>query len=228
MPQNHQSDEMAFDYTMEAERARWEEWTNTPGTRFVEEPGTFPDRPGWLAGASFFLALLDDECHELIPESHVRWRTPFEHDVLLPKNAKEDGIAYTPSWDGESTLPNVTAVRLRAGQLMIRDGKNVHRGHSQRTGERLTLAGGWSRGPPAATTESDTESSSVVDVRGFWQLDPAVREALPSDWMKAAYDRWREKNHAGSSEEDVKAGWVIQTEAKIAVAAAAAEATPAS
>jgi hypothetical protein len=36
-------------------------------------------------------------------------------------------------------LPNVTALRLRAGECMIRDGKNIHRGHSQRTGERLTL-----------------------------------------------------------------------------------------
>ena len=112
-----------------------------------------------IARARFFLALVDDECHELIPDTHVRFRTDFEHDVLLPQAAKDDGIPFVPSWDGSSILPNVTAIRLRAGELMIRDGKNIHRGHAQKTGERLThpsdavtTAGGVAPAPaPAAS-----------------------------------------------------------------------------
>ena len=53
---------------------------------------------------------------ELIPGSHTRWRTDFEHDVLLPKDAKDEGTPYTPSWDGESILPETTALRLKAGE----------------------------------------------------------------------------------------------------------------
>ena len=43
-------------------------------------------------------------------------------------------------------LPRQTVVRLRAGELMLRDGKNIHRGHP-RPAERLTIAGGWSGRP---------------------------------------------------------------------------------
>ena len=32
---------------------------------------------------------------------------------------------------------------------------------------------------------------SVVDARSLWLLSPAVREALPHDWMRVALDRWR-------------------------------------
>ena len=32
-----------------------------------------------------FLALTDDECHEVVRTSHDRYRTPFEHDVILPQ-----------------------------------------------------------------------------------------------------------------------------------------------
>jgi hypothetical protein len=53
-------------------QARWAEWTATPGARFVEHDRAL--RPGPLASSSIFLALVDDECHELIPGSHLRWR----------------------------------------------------------------------------------------------------------------------------------------------------------
>ena len=51
--------------------------------------------------------------------------------------------------------------------------------------ERLTLSWGWSRAPPP------TEEPAVIDGRSLWMLSPGVREALPKDWMRAAYDRWR-------------------------------------
>ena len=134
--------------------------------------------------------------------------------MLLPKPAKDEGVPYAPHWDGESILPNVTAIRLRAGELMIRDGKNIHRGHAQRT-ERLTLAGGWSGVYDPAAADTEPVESKVTDVRHYWQLDPAVREALPTDWMKTAYDRWKAKNHAGTDEQDISAGWVIETQKRL-------------
>jgi hypothetical protein len=107
------------------------------------------------------------------------------------------------------------------------DGKNIHRGHSQRT-ERLTLAyvhmrnplpqlnasrfpseiargyrGGWGGAfdPNAVVTEPVV--SKVTDVRHHWQLDPVVREAMPTDWMKAAcetsidlYNNWSPDNQS--------------------------------
>ena len=31
----------------------------------------------------------------------------------------------------------------------------------------------------------------MIDGRSLWMLSPGVWEALPKDWMRAAYDRWR-------------------------------------
>ena len=152
---NHQAEEPPKDYSIEAERERWAEWTQTPGKRIIEREPT-EERPGLLSSAGIFLALVDDDCHvsghtppshcralcpallsplphlsqpgfyhvliprcfrqELIPGSHTRWRTDFEHDVLLPKDAKDEGTPYTTSWDGESILPETTALRLKAGE----------------------------------------------------------------------------------------------------------------
>ena len=64
-------------------------------------------------GVSMFLALVDDECHELIPGSHSRWRTPYEHDVLLPQAMKDAGVPHTPSWNGKDPLPGQVAIRLK-------------------------------------------------------------------------------------------------------------------
>ena len=64
--------------------------------------------------------------------------------------------------------------------------------------------------------------SQVTDVRNFWQLDPAVRESLPTEWIKKSYDKWKSKNHAGKDVQDVKAGWAIETEKKMAEAEAEA------
>ena len=58
-----------------------------------------------------------------------------------PRLREEPG--HVELWDGESTLPRQTVVRLKAGECMLRDGKTIHRGHAQ-PGERLTLAGGES------------------------------------------------------------------------------------
>ena len=65
---NTQADQAPPDYSLEAETARWQEWnaiSGAPGNRLIEHDRTL--RPGYLTSGSMFLALVDDECHELIP-----------------------------------------------------------------------------------------------------------------------------------------------------------------
>ena len=74
--------------------------------------------------------------------------------------------------------------RVLAG--FIRSGITVHRGHGSAT-ERLTLSGGWSGEAATPSYMGDGKQEvSVVDVRHAWQFDPAVREALPTEWMKTS------------------------------------------
>ncbi len=202
-------------YSEEVERERWEE-IRADNEKAVTE----------RKGVSIFLALVDDECHELIPGSHNRWRTPFEHDVLLPKAMKDQGVPHTPSWNGKDPLPGQVAVRLRTGEALVHIGSNIHTGHSVPERERNTLSIGWSKwsGP------SD-EEPSVTDARSAWQLDPDVRAALPHDWMKTAWDRWVETQRLGDTLEDrytpydierIKAGEVVGWRGELECQAAAA------
>ena len=181
-----QRDDGVDAYSEDVERARWEE-IRANNVKAVHERN----------GVSMFLALADDECHELVPGSHNRWRTPFEHDVLLPQKMKDAGVPYTPSWDGESPLPEQVAVRLRAGQALIRIGSNIHTGRTVPERERNTLSIGWSKWQGVSD-----ESPKVADARSAWQLDPAVRDALPHAWMKTAWDRWAATQTLGDTLED--------------------------
>ncbi|MEC7227790.1 MAG: hypothetical protein VXW00_13030 [Candidatus Latescibacterota bacterium] len=181
-------------YSEEAERAVWEK-IQERNNKQVDERNS----------VGLFLALVDDECHEIIPGSHSRWRTPFEHDVLLPQRMKEAGVPHTPSWDGESPLPGQTAVRLKAGQALIRIGTNIHTGHTVPERERNTLVMGWSKWGGPSEDEPKT-----CDARTAWQLDPAVREAMPHEWMKTAWDRWAATTKLGDTLEDRYAAWDIK------------------
>ena len=181
-------------YTEEVEKLRWQEIREKNAKSITERNGV-----------SMFLALTDEECHELIPGSHNRWRTPYEHDVLLPKAMKEQGVPHTPSWNGTDPLPNQVAVRLKAGEALIRIGANIHTGHSVPERERNTLSIGWSKWSGPAT-----EEPKVADARSAWQLDPAVREALPHEWMKVAWDRWAVTQKLGDALEDRYAPWDVK------------------
>ena len=182
------------DYTEEAEKIRWEELREENAKGLAERNGV-----------SMFLALVDDECHELIPGTHDRWRTTFEHDVLLPKKMKDQGVPHTPGWNGEDPLPGQVAIRLKEGEALIRNGVTIHTGHTVPERERNTLAIGWSKwsGP-------STEEPEVSDARFVWQLDPEVRAALPHEWMKTAWDRWAENMKLGDTLEDRYAPWDIK------------------
>ena len=159
------------DYSEEVERIRWKEIQESNEKRVTERNGV-----------SIFLALTDDECHELIPSSHHQWRTPFEHDVLLPQAMKDQGVPYTPSWNRSDPLPGQVAVRLKPGEALIRNGNNIHTGHTVPERERNTLSIGWSKWSGESTGEP-----SVADARNAWQLDPAIRDALPHRFMQTAW-----------------------------------------
>ncbi|MBM3264142.1 MAG: phytanoyl-CoA dioxygenase family protein [candidate division Zixibacteria bacterium] len=173
-------------YSEEVEKHRWEE-IRTDNKKTLTERN----------GVSMFLALVDDECHELVPGSHNRWRTPFEHDVLLPQTMKDKGVPYTPCWNGKDPLPGQVAVRLKAGEAVIRNGVTIHTGHTVPDREHNTLAIGWSKWSGPFTGEPQ-----VADVRNAWQLDTDVRDALPYEWMKTAWDRWAETQTPGATLED--------------------------
>jgi hypothetical protein len=203
-------------YSEEVEKLRWEE-IRAKNLKTVSE----------RSGVSMFLALVDDECHELVPGSHDRWRTPFEHDVLLPQAMKDQGVPHTPSWNGVDPLPDQVAIRLKAGEALIRNGATLHTGHTVPDRERNTLSIGWSKWSGPFTGEP-----AVADARNAWQLDPAVREALPHEWMKTAWDRWAETSKLGDTLEDryagfdterIKAGQVVGWRSELERQAAAAE-----
>ena len=105
-------------------------------------------------------------------------------------------------------------------------GSNIHTGHMVPDRERNTLSIGWSRwsGLP-------TEEPSVADARNAWQLDPVVRDTLPHQWMKTAWDRWVETQKLGDTLEDrytsfdirqIKVGQVVGWRSKLEKQAAAA------
>ena len=122
------------DYSEEVEKVRWEEIRANNAKSLANRNGV-----------SMFLALVDDECHELIPGSHERWRTPFEHDVLLPQSMKDQGVPYTPSWNRKDPLPGQVSIRLKPGEALIRNGVTIHTGHTVPERERNTLSIGWSK-----------------------------------------------------------------------------------
>jgi len=173
-------------YSEETEKLRWKEILANNAKAITERNGV-----------SLFVALVDDECHELVPGSHNRWRTPLEHDVLLPQAMKDQGVPYTPSWNGVDPLPDQVAIRLKAGEALVRNGATIHRGYTVPDRERNTLAIGWSKWSGPFTGEPQ-----VADVRHAWQLDPAVRAALPHEWMKTAWDRWAETQKLGDTPQD--------------------------
>ena len=203
------------DYSEEVEKARWEEIRANNKKEIADRNSVH-----------MFLALVDDECHELIPGSHNRWRTPFEHDVLLPKAMKEQGVPYTPSWDGVSPLPGQMTIRLKAGEALVRIGSTIHTGHTVPERERNTLFIGWSK-----WTGPSREALKVADARYAWLLDPVVRQALPHAWMQTAWDRWAEPRRLGDTLEDryapydikrIKAGEVVGWRSELERQAAAA------
>lgn len=115
------------------------------------------------------LALVDDECLQIVPGSHRRYRTDHERKCLL--ETRHDDI------------PGQYAIPLKAGQTAFWSGNLIHRGVMKKDVERLTLAGSWNKHDPA-------DKPSEADKRLKWMLADNVRGYLPKA-MRPLYDRWR-------------------------------------
>jgi hypothetical protein len=131
---------------------------------------------------------------EIVPRSHRRFRTEYENDVLLPEEAKREGFgvrlggtpkAMSAGESGDSLIPDARFVDLKAGQAVLWTGDCLHRGRTPVGPERLTLSCSWSRWNGINAPLPDYKDRTMV-----WKLDPAVREALPTAWMKTSWDRW--------------------------------------
>lgn len=123
-----------------------------------------------MSNLRWYLALVDDECLQIVPCSQHRPRTREEKRVLEESHHED--------------LSEQRQVPLRAGQVLFWDGNTVHRGNMRKDTERLTLAANWQR-----HSEED-EPVAKVDERFAWRLQDKVRAALPPA-LQEYYDRWR-------------------------------------
>ena len=118
----------------------------------------------------WYLALVDDDCLQIIPGSQLRNRTECERECLV--NSPHDD------------LPEQKVIALKAGQVAFWCGKTIHRGSMRMDIERLTLAASWRK------WEKDEALEEKVDNRFEWRLDESIRDFLPPA-MHVYYDRWR-------------------------------------
>ncbi|MGA1197773.1 MAG: phytanoyl-CoA dioxygenase family protein [Candidatus Latescibacterota bacterium] len=130
---------------------------------------TILNRP--MSGIKWHLAMVDDDCLQLVPGSHKRYRTAHERKCLLEKDMRN------------ADIPGQYTVSLKAGQTAFWSGNTIHRGVMKRETERLTLAGSW-------TKHTGSAKQTETDKRLKWMLARGVRGALPQE-MKPMYDRWR-------------------------------------
>ena len=86
-----------------------------------------------------------------------------------------------------SDLPNMLAVPLKAGQTIFWEGDLIHRGSMKPGVERCTLH--CSMG--VAGKPAPDRKPTACDKRMIWQTHTDVREALPREWQKRAWDVWR-------------------------------------
>lgn len=114
------------------------------------------------------LALEDDECLQLVPGSHRRYRTEYEQECLR--------------WTKNGDIPGQRVVYLKAGQTVFWHGYTIHRAVMKKDVERLTVAGSWSK-------HSEDDEPQEVDKRLRWMMADNIRPSLPSK-LQTPYDRW--------------------------------------
>lgn len=121
-------------------------------------------RQGWR----WHLATVDDECLQIMPGSHRRYRTAHERTCLLQTR--------------QSDIPGQRTIKLKAGQTAFWSGDTIHRGVYKKNAERLTISAAWS-------VHEEGGEPQAVDERLRWRLREDVRANLPED-MHPYYDRW--------------------------------------
>jgi hypothetical protein len=161
-------------YTEEIERQIWEEgmWDRRSGSpRTIEARG----------GVGFHLALVDDDCFELVPGSHKRFRTEQEKEAMLHYNGL--GVGNTYGLTKESALPGGIRAALKAGQTIFWDGDTIHRGVYRPNTERLTLHNSWSSLAPLEWAPSNDQNAqgrkrTVCDARFVHWCHPDCKTFL--------------------------------------------------
>lgn len=161
-------------YAEVLERQIWEEdmWDRRSGSpRSIEARG----------GVGFHLALVDDDCFELVPGSHKRFRTEQEKEVMLHYNGL--GVGTTYGLTKESPLPGGIRAALKAGQTMFWDGDTIHRGVYRPNVERLTLHNSWGSLAPLGEGSSNggpaqKRKRSVCDARFVHWCHPDCKTFL--------------------------------------------------
>jgi ectoine hydroxylase-related dioxygenase (phytanoyl-CoA dioxygenase family) len=114
------------------------------------------------------LALVDDHCLEIVPGSHLRYRTEHEHDVM--KNNKDESLG--------------TTIHFKAGQTVFWDMNTIHRACHRPDVERLSVVS-------AFILHKEQDVAEKRDIGRFkHMLSPGVRESLPES-LHLYYDRWR-------------------------------------
>lgn len=226
------------DWSEAAQRARWDELTGP--NLFPSGQNDYTGNNGGLQ-LRWQLALIDTPDFGLgfVPGSHKRFRTELEDVALGGKAARarqpggyngvdtlleHDGIADLPPHEGSG---GSRVISLKAGQTAFWNGNGMHRGFTKPGVERLTLScayvkwngvqvrgndpGRTERGGLKVATLDQSKKINLIDPRVVWKLDPAVRESLPTEWMKTAWDRWVLTQPA-TYEELVKEGsWATRT-----------------
>lgn len=94
---------------------------------------------------------------------------------------------------GDSIMPGAQVVPIKSGQTVFWNGNGLHRGRTSEGVERISLAGGWAGPPPggwAGYEPTDAQQDQFPAGIIQWKLNPAYRDALPSEWMKISWDRW--------------------------------------
>ena len=119
------------------------------------------------------LALVDDTSLELVPGSHLRYRTETEWDTM--------------SGGRDEELRDERVVELRAGQTLFWNGKLIHRSRMRKDRERLTIAASWH-----CSSEEDPKQEAG---RFRWMLADEVRSGLPA-LLHPYYDRWKSLQEA--------------------------------
>jgi hypothetical protein len=144
------------DYSLEAQEQRWKELTATGAEgssqrRKAEGRQDVGDELQ-IGGIAWMLALVEDTCHEIVPGSHVRFRTEFENSVLCAGARMKQGSGgggYMQAAEGgpnsHSAIPSAEVVQLRPGQALVRNGLTIHRGCTRAGVERATLSLGWNK-----------------------------------------------------------------------------------
>ena len=123
-----------------------------------------------MTGLRWQLALVDDPCLWLVPGSHLRPRTPEEHQALAV--------------DKKVDITGQQNIFLQRGQVLFWSGYTIHRGRQPaHLPQRLSMTG-------ALMIYRPDEPQTEVDERFRWKLADNVRAALPPK-AQLYYDRWR-------------------------------------